>query len=162
MGRWMAAVLRCGPDAALSHRDAAAHWKIAPVPRADIDVSVPRPGCRRAAGIKVHRRAAGFGQEDVTERNGIPVTRPICTLVDLATCLRPGPLEAAINEADKLDLVNPERLRTALDDITRRPGIGVLRKVLDRRTFVLSDSGLERRFLPIARAAGLPKPWTRQ
>ena len=58
----------------------------------------------------------GFGQEDVTKTNGIPVTRPICTLVDLATCLRPGPLEAAINEADKLDLVNPERLRTALDD----------------------------------------------
>jgi very-short-patch-repair endonuclease len=32
--------------------------------------------------------------------------------------------------------------------------------VLDRRTFVLTDSELERRFLPLARAAGLPPPRT--
>jgi very-short-patch-repair endonuclease len=32
--------------------------------------------------------------------------------------------------------------------------------MLDRRTFVLTDSELERRFLPIARAAGLGAPST--
>jgi very-short-patch-repair endonuclease len=31
--------------------------------------------------------------------------------------------------------------------VPRQPGIGVLRKVLDRRTFTLTDSELERRFL---------------
>jgi hypothetical protein len=36
----------------------------------------------------------------------------------------------------------------------------VLREVLDRRTFTLTDSELERRFLPIARSAGLPPPRT--
>jgi len=35
-----------------------------------------------------------------------------------------------------------------------------LRELLDRRTFVLTDSELERRFLPIALAAGLPVPQT--
>ena len=34
--------------------------------------------------------------------------------------------------------------------------------MLDRRTFRLTDSELERRFLPLARAAGLPVPLTRQ
>jgi very-short-patch-repair endonuclease len=36
----------------------------------------------------------------------------------------------------------------------------VLRELLDRRTFVLTDSELERRFLPIARGAGLARPLT--
>ncbi len=40
--------------------------------------------------------------------------------------------------------------------------MGVLRKTLDRRTFRLTDSELERRFIPIARGAGLPMPLTRQ
>ena len=38
--------------------------------------------------------------------------------------------------------------------------MALLRGVLDRRTFLLTDSELERRFLPIARSAGLPEPQT--
>jgi very-short-patch-repair endonuclease len=87
------------------------------------------------------------------------VTTPICTLIDIATCLDRGPVEAAINEADKRDLVDPEQLRLELDG-TRRAGTRVLRQILDRRTFTLTDSELERRFLPIARRAGLPVPET--
>jgi very-short-patch-repair endonuclease len=37
-----------------------------------------------------------------------------------------------------------------------------LREILDRVEFVLTDSALERRFLPLARSAGLPKPSTQQ
>lgn len=36
----------------------------------------------------------------------------------------------------------------------------MLRETLDRRTFTLTDSELERRFLPLARRAGLPAPQT--
>jgi very-short-patch-repair endonuclease len=71
-------------------------------------------------------------------------------------------LERAINEATKLDLTDPEALRAALDGLAGRPGVGVLREVLDRRTFVLTDSELERRFLRLVRAAGLPLPRTRE
>jgi very-short-patch-repair endonuclease len=42
----------------------------------------------------------------------------------------------------------------------RRPGVGVLRALLDINTFTLTDSELERRFLPIVRQAGLPAPET--
>jgi very-short-patch-repair endonuclease len=54
-----------------------------------------------------------------------------------------------------------ERLRAAVAGMAR-PGAAALRRVLDYRTFSLTDSALERRLLPIARRAGLPKPLTRQ
>jgi very-short-patch-repair endonuclease len=158
LGRWMAAVLVCGPNAMLSHGTAGALWKV--VKFVDlIEVTIPGNGRRRPSGVIVHRRA-GLAPGDVTVRDGIPVTTPICTLVDLAARLPRARLERAINEADKLDLVDPETLRASLVDVVRRPGVAALRKTLDRRTFTLTDSELERRFLPIARRAGLPLPET--
>lgn len=99
---------------------------------------------------------------EATRRHGIQVTTPVATLIDLATRLTRDELEAAVNEADVLGLVTPDRLRRALDAVDRRPGVGVLRRTLDERTFVLTRSRLERLFLPIARRAGLPKPRTRE
>jgi very-short-patch-repair endonuclease len=160
LGRWMAAVLCCGPGAALSHSSAAALWEIRPTKRREIEVSVPAGARRRRPGIVVHRRAA-LTTTDLTHHHAIPVTSPICTLIDIAARLERAQLEAAINEADKLDLTDPEALRTALDDVvTARPGTAPLRRTLDLRTFALTDSELERRFLPLARRAGLPKPET--
>jgi Protein of unknown function (DUF559)/AbiEi antitoxin C-terminal domain len=95
-----------------------------------------------------------------TAHLGIPATSPIRTLADLASCLPIGQVEAAVNEADKRNLVDPEELRSALGEMRGQSGVANLRRLLDRRTFVLTDSELERRFLPIARAAGLPAPDT--
>lgn len=159
-GCWLAAVLACGPDAALSHESAAALWKIRVERGHDIELSVPVRRAPRRPGIVVHRRA-GLRAEDFTRKLGIRVTSPACTLVDLATRLPGDELEAAVNEADKQGLIDPEALRAALDDdLTGRPGVGVVRKVLDRRTFTLTDSELERRLLPVTVRAGLPLPQT--
>ncbi len=114
---------------------------------------------RSPKGIIVHRRP-GLGPDDVTRSHGIPVTSPIRTLIDIAVRLDREPLEAAINEADKLDLCDPEELRLALDEARGQPGIRALRTVLDRRTFALTDSELERRFLRIVHDLGLLKPQT--
>ena len=81
-------------------------------------------------------------------------------MVDLATCIDRIELEAAVNEADKLDLITPEQLRVALDEIDRRPGVKPLGDLLDRRTFTLTDSELERMFLRVVRRARLPPPDT--
>jgi very-short-patch-repair endonuclease len=51
-------------------------------------------------------------------------------------------------------------LRAALDHYAGVPGAGILARLLDRRTFKLTDSVLERRFLEIARRSGLPEPET--
>jgi predicted transcriptional regulator of viral defense system len=143
-GHWMAAVLSCGPEAVLSHESAAALWGIRPLGADRVEVSVPIHMTRRPAGVVVHRRAA-FAPREVARRSGIPVTNPICTLIDIATELARDQLEAAINEADKRDLTDPEELRSALDEVARRPGIRALRETLDRRTFTFTDSELERR-----------------
>jgi very-short-patch-repair endonuclease len=155
-GRWMAAVLSCGSGALLSHSSAAALWGIAKQRGSAIHVTVPVHSRRRSSpGVTVHRRT----ELRATAREGIPTTTPIDTLVDLATRTTRDQLEAAVNEADKHDLVDPEALRAAVDQL-RRAGAKRLRDVLDRRTFTLTASELERRFLPIARRAGLPLPET--
>jgi very-short-patch-repair endonuclease len=158
-GRWMAAVLSCGSRAALSHGSAAALWEIGGEWGGRIEVSVPTRAGRRRPGVIVHRRAA-LPADDVTQHDGIPVTTPTCTLVDLAVRLGRERLERAIREADKRDLTDPEAMRAALEHMRGRAGVAALRAVLNRRTFVLTDSELERRFIPIARRAGLPPPET--
>ena len=154
----MAAVLVSGPTAVLSHDSAAALWGIRPATHR-LEVSVVTGVKRRPDGITVHRRPA-LRADEVTTHRGIPVTSPIRTLIDVAVRLDRERLEAAINEADKLDLCDPEALRSALDDAKGQAGVRALRTVLDRRTFTLTDSELERRFLGILRERGLPLPET--
>jgi very-short-patch-repair endonuclease len=160
-GSWMAAVLSCGPNAVLSHASAAALWEIRSAAPRRVEVSVPAHTSRRRPGIAVHRRA-NLDSLGLTRHRGIPVTTPVCTLIDLATRLAADELEAAINEADKRELTDPEALRAALAGQVGRPGAAILRRTLDRRTFTLTDSELERRFLPLARRAGLAPPLTQQ
>jgi len=155
-GRWMAAVLSCGPTALLSHRSAGALWGILR-PTSLLEVTIPAGFLRRRPGIRVHRRS-WLRPENRCSVAGIPVTDLVSTLIDVAACVSSSHLERAVNEADRLDLIDPEALRVAIDPLSRRPGLAHLRTLLDRHTF--TDSGLERRFLALARAAGLPAPET--
>jgi very-short-patch-repair endonuclease len=158
-GLWMAAVLACGRDSVLSHSTAAALFSV--IRRAPgIEVSVPLRHRPRRGGIKVHRRS-NLVPSMLTKHRGIPVTNIVCTLVDIAPSLSQNQLEAAISEADIRDLIDPETLRLSLDAYAGQPGIRIVRRVLDIRTFTLTRSELERRFKPIARTAGLSKPLTR-
>lgn len=159
--RWMAAVLACGNGAALSHRSAAALWGIGAETSTTIDVSVRRRTRLRRSGIRVRSRLE-LGESDVVRRDGIPVTGIVRTLVDVAAELGPIAVERAVNEADKLELIDPEALRSALGGYEGEPGVRPLRAILDARTFRLSDSDLEIAFRPIAQEAGLPIPLTKQ
>lgn len=158
--RWMAAVLACAPDAALSHHSAAALWNIGNERRGRIDVSIRRRCRHRRPGIRAMSRPS-LPPADVVLRQGIPVTSPARTLLDLATELHGTALERSVNEADKHDLIDPETLRSELNDFAGEPGVKRLRTLLDRHTFRLSDSDLEILFRPIASAAGMPQPQTK-
>jgi very-short-patch-repair endonuclease len=94
--------------------------------------------------------------------DGIPITAPARTLVDLAASSGVDRIERLINEADRLDLVDPVMLRGALGDYRGQRGVGRLRAVLDPRFFRPTRSGLERRFLRLVDRAGLPVPLTRE
>jgi transcriptional regulator with AbiEi antitoxin domain of type IV toxin-antitoxin system/putative AbiEi antitoxin of type IV toxin-antitoxin system len=155
---WMAAFLSLGSHAGLSDDSAAALWRLRDERTTDIHVTLPPGIDRRQRGLIVHRRS--LSPDDLTRRDGIRVTTPIRTLIDLATRIPSAEFEAVINAADKLDLVDPETLRAALDERRGQQGVGIVRRLLDRRTFALTDSELERRFLPILRRAGLPPPLT--
>lgn len=160
-GRWMAAVLPCGDGAVLSHSSAAALMKIGQEQPGSIEVSLPSLSHRGRSGLLVHRRPT-LRREDVGTYEGIPVTSPVQTLIDLAPRLDRMGLERAINEADKYDLVHPPQLRQALKEHSGERGARILRAVLDRRTFRLTRKRLEQLFLPLAREAGLPVPLTKQ
>lgn len=154
----MAAVLSCGSAALLSHRSAASLWGLMPWQEA-IDIVVPNRAPRHPRGIRVHRRL-DLSEEHRRWVDGLPVTDPVSTLIDVACQTPTAMLERTIREADRLDLVDPVALRAALDSCPRRPGVGQLRSLLDSETFRLTDSELERRFLSLIRAAGLPVPET--
>lgn len=160
-GRWMAAVLACGPDAVLSHSSAAALWGFGAERSGVIEISVPAGrGRGRLRGIRVHRRTERI-LDDATVLRGVPLTSPTCTLIDQATRLRPMQLERAVNEADKLDRVRADVLHASLDSHRGRPGVASLRKLLDPLAFRLSDSELEQLMRPVARSVGLPAPATK-
>lgn len=160
-GLWMAAVLSCGPTAMLSHKSAGALWGICREGKDSIDVTVRVPAHRRQPGICVHRRPS-LPANDLSVCNGIPVTGLVRTLLDLAMQLPVAHLERAVNEADRLRLIDPETLRRELEGYRGRSGVRRLREILDRSTFRLTDSELERRFLRLVRAVGLTMPLTRQ
>lgn len=67
-------------------------------------------------------------------------------------------MERAITQADRLKLVEVETLRGEVGALLPRPGIVCMRRLLGCNT--LTDSGLERKFLGLVRAAGLPRPET--
>jgi very-short-patch-repair endonuclease len=143
----------------LSHRSAAELWGIRERRGGQIEVSVPIERKPQARGVLIHRRRS-LESTDGRKRFGIPVTAPARTLVDLATRLKPRELEAAINEADRLDLIDPTRLRQAIDGMPSQPGAGTVLRLLDRQAFLLTDSELERAFLRLVCRAGLLAPHT--
>lgn len=160
-GRWMAAVLACGNGAIISHSSAAALWRVGAEDRGAVELSLLSPFQRRRPGIRIHRRPS-LESRDLTHEYGIPVTTPVQTLIDMSLRLDRAGVERMINEADKYNLAHPPQLREALAERAGERGAARLRHILDRRTFRLTKEELERRFLPLARQAGLPTPLTGQ
>ena len=74
-GRFLAAVLSCGPNAVLSHIAAAILWGLLEERGPRIDVTVPRGGQRRRRGAVIVHRAA-LPDADLTTQHGIPVITP--------------------------------------------------------------------------------------
>ncbi|HZO05067.1 MAG TPA: type IV toxin-antitoxin system AbiEi family antitoxin domain-containing protein, partial [Solirubrobacterales bacterium] len=77
-GRWMAAVLACGPGAVLSHRAAGCLWGVLPPGFDRPEVTVPSGRRARRLGIVCHE--ADIAADEVTEIDGIPVTSIFRTL----------------------------------------------------------------------------------
>jgi very-short-patch-repair endonuclease len=111
--------------------------------------------------LRIHQSRTLTAPEVITV-HGIRVTDPLRTLTDMAPRWPGGELDDTIERISQIHLRTPEQLLTALDNRQAIPGSGLVRKALTRWTTSLTDTQLERRFLPIARRAGLPGPLTQQ
>jgi hypothetical protein len=96
----------------LSHASAAAALEIRRSSSRTVDVTVGLGGRARRPGIRLHR-SRSLPPDEVTQLNGLPITTPARTLLDLAASgLRERPLEAALDQALQrvLDFADLERL----------------------------------------------------
>ena len=147
-GAYLAAVLACGPNAALSHRSAAALWGLRPSNAPRIDVTVPHTsGFRTTRTIVIHRPL--LAPVPMTHA-GIPVTTPGRTLADLALALPRRQLENAFEAAERL------RLHVEIDD--DHPGARRLRDVAASGDVPFTRSELEDAFLELCDDYGIPRP----
>ena len=157
-GRWMAAVLACGPGAVLSHRDAAAlHNLRRGGSRKAVNVTAvgrkrPRPG------VVVHN-VRHLDPEDCTTVEGIPVTSVHRTLLDYAETERLQAFRWAFEAYDRADLLDMGKLDAVIARNRGRHGIKPLTKLIATyRGAPDTRSKNERRFLALVREAGLPEP----
>jgi very-short-patch-repair endonuclease len=117
-------------------------------------VTVPTRGGRSKRGVLIVHRST-LESDEVAVKDGITVTAPARTVLDLADVLRRRALERVLDEAFYLGL-DLEELRPRRG----RRGFGLLTAVLAEHLAgtTWTRSELEERMLALCRRAGLPKP----
>jgi hypothetical protein len=156
-GRRLAAVLACGPGAALSHRTAASHWGLLRSDQTRIDVTAPR-GRHGAPGIRLHR-SRSLDAQDTTSHQGIPITTVHRTLLDLAAAARPSELERALAQAERLRLYDHRAIESVIARSNGHRGTSILARATMREP-KWTRNEWEAQFLTLLREAGLPEPLT--
>jgi hypothetical protein len=154
----MAAALYFRGDAVLSHRSAAAIWGLLPSAPGEVQLTIVGRDSRSRPGIRLSR-AETLDRRDFRWRDGLPVTSPARTLIDLASCSDEAEFERALAQARVLRLVDDRHLHEAMARGPHRRGVAGLRSVLAaQRGPALTRSEAERRFLALIDAAQLPWP----
>jgi very-short-patch-repair endonuclease len=153
----MAAVLACGDAAMVSHYSAGRLWELLAARYAGNAVHVTVAGAdHRRPGIRVHRVAA-IAADEVTRRDGIPVTTPARTLIDLAR-MPWRDLERALAEALAKRLTTRDEMLTLLKRHERRQGASRLRALLESPYLAHTKSEAEERFVRLLEKGRLPAP----
>ena len=162
-GWYLAAVLACGPDSALSHREGAAHRGLRQSNRSRVDVTAPGRRGRGRRGIEVHS-AATLRPCDVETVDGIPCTTVARTLLDLADVVSPRQLERACEQADRLQVFDLRAINEQLARANGRRGAATLRTILAEqlRTPTMTRNKFEEYFFGLCRAGGVPQPRVNQ
>jgi very-short-patch-repair endonuclease len=152
-----AAVLACGPGAALSHRAALALWgfqKRWPPPPFDVTTRANR-GPR---GIRAHRVSDLTGA-DIRTHHGIRVTSPARTLLDCVPGLDDKQLTRLVNDALLTPYLHEAALADVLARFPRHPGAARLERCC-KISGGPTRSQLEDDFKRFCRQYGLQTPKT--
>jgi very-short-patch-repair endonuclease len=157
--RLMAACL-AGPAVA-SHRSAAALWGFVDCDEDIVEVAALRHR-RRYRGDVVWHESRRLDPADLTELEGIPVTRPLRTLLDLGVVVDVDRLEELLDDGLRRGWVSMPAVWRRWEELggLLRPGGRVVRAVLHRKAASERPVGsiLETRFRQLLRRAGLPGP----
>jgi very-short-patch-repair endonuclease len=146
----MAAVLACGPGAALSHQSAAALWGLPVNDNGLTRVVAPSVHDRRC--IDVHRSRLHARDRDT--RRAIPVTTVARALADCSHSLDDEALHRAVKEAQFRDLWVDAEIQ---DTLQRRPSRRLAAYLHDP---TVTQSKLEDRFLRLCRRYAIALPLT--
>lgn len=169
--RELAAVLACESRVIVSHVSSAGLQDLAqPADSRAVHVIARSTEHGRKRNIQVHR-CATLRDEEITRWEGIPITTPARTLLDLAgmvTSIGSGgrtegaavsvhDVDRAVNEAFARRLTTRTAVLTLLDAHPRTRGARVLRDILVGRNGA-TKSEAENRLLALLRRAELPEP----
>jgi very-short-patch-repair endonuclease len=156
-GRWAAAALSGGDDAALSHRSAAALWGIW---RDGDRPAITSNGIRRRGAPGTETHVGRLRPGETIRVDGIRVTKVARTLLDLAEVLTQDQLVQAIDNATNNRQLRPTLMSSTIKEATGRRGLKPLKQALliTRPQDVLTRSELERRALKLISKARLPTP----
>jgi len=130
------ACLASGEDAVASHFTAGVLWDLDEVWRhRDKHVlTLHQKGRRRRAGVVAHgTRALGPGDRAVVD--GIPVTPPARTIIDLAGIIPEEKLALTVMDAARRELIEPEKFREDVLSLGRVRGRDKLRRIVEGKTF---------------------------
>ncbi|MEK9501835.1 type IV toxin-antitoxin system AbiEi family antitoxin domain-containing protein [Gaopeijia maritima] len=155
------ASLAGGPDALVSYTSAAyLHgWIAGEAPR-PVHLSIPRPGPRTRAGLRVHR-VEPLQSDEIDCLFGVPVTSRGRTLIDLAPVVPKRDLERIVAHVQRNDELSAAQLDTLAVRYRGRRGARKLREIIEQpggARFTRSEA--EARFLGLIRTADLPVPDT--
>jgi hypothetical protein len=137
LAREAAALLALRNEAVLSHRSAAKLWGLLPYSAsAPVCVTVPPALSATRPGITIHR--ASLDRRDVRRREGMALTSPPRTILDLAAELassspradRLSDLEQLVAEAHYRRLASEAELRDQIVRNPRKRGVRALKSVL--------------------------------
>ena len=107
--------LRTGPHAVISHESAFSVYNLSDVLPGEIHVIIPRTASRRRPGLRLHTNS--LKPEEITIREGLPVTTVARTIADVAIDgLARELVVQAIHEAVDRGLTSPEELLAQADD----------------------------------------------
>jgi hypothetical protein len=152
--RVAAAVLACGPRAALSHGSAMTLWGF--WKRWDRPFEVTVATDRRPRGVRVHR-SAGLERRDFRTEHGIRVTSVARTVLDCAPRMRRKTLTRVLNDARRSGHLHLDALADIVARFPLHPGAPLLKPFVGT-TQAPTRSGFEDDFLEFCRRFGLPTP----
>jgi predicted transcriptional regulator of viral defense system len=119
----IAAWLRLAPHAAVSHESALEALGLSDVIPDSIHLTVPRTRRKlsRAPGVSIHTTIRPFEVTDVLMRDGVRLTAPARTIVDVAEAgTAPEQVVLATRQAVERGLTTPSRVRDAARSRSRR------------------------------------------